>query len=477
MRNTTFNRTKIIATIGPASTDEEVLTEMIKEGVNVCRLNFSHGEHQEHLEVMRTIRRINEKHNFNTAILCDLQGPKIRVGKMPNGFVELVPNTAFNITTNPEKENDNTVSITYQNFPKDVQKGDTILLDDGKLTLQVTNSNGEDLVETEVIFGGKLKSNKGVNLPNTRISLPCLTEKDLKDLDFILEHDPDWIALSFVRESYDILALRQILESRQSFAKIIAKVEKPQALENIDSIIDATDAVMIARGDLGVEVPIEELPLAQKMIVKKCQQKARPVIIATQIMESMIESPQPTRAEVNDVANAVLDGADTLMVSGETSVGKFPVEVIKNINKIIRKIESSDIIYNYDHEPSTQSKTFLSDALCKNAVDTSSSVDATALVGLTVSGYTAFQLSSHRPRAFVFIFSGNRKLLTQMSLIWGVRGFYYDKYRSTDETFQDVNTFLLQQGFVSEGDLVINTASMPINERSRTNTLKITKID
>lgn len=468
-----FNRTKIIATIGPASSSEEILTKMFMEGVDVCRLNFSHGAHEEHLRVMQTIRKINDEYGLNVSILCDLQGPKIRIGALDVEYIDLVEGEKFSFTTNKAKVKEGVTYITYQNFAQDVSEGDKVLLDDGKLVLRVTDTNRIDLVETEVVHGGPLYPKKGVNLPSTKISLPCLTEKDLADLDFILEHSPDWIALSFVRESYDILALRQILEARHCNAKIIAKVEKPQALENIDSIIDATDAVMIARGDLGVEVPIEELPMAQKSIVAKCLVKSKPVIIATQIMESMVSSPQPTRAEINDVANAVLDGADALMLSGETSVGKFPIHVIRNMQKIISKVEDQSTIYEKNVPLDKNSETFLSDALCKTAVGTSITSHAKAIVSMTVSGYTAFKISSFRPKAHTIIFTGNKKLLTQLSLIWGVRGFYYDKYQSTDQTIEEVNKILQESGFVDHGDIIINTASMPIKERSRTNTLKI----
>lgn len=443
------------------------------EGVDVCRLNFSHGAHEEHLRVMQSIRKINEEYGLNVSILCDLQGPKIRIGALDVEYIDLVEGEKFCFTTNKAKVKDGVTYITYQNFAQDVSEGDKVLLDDGKLVLRVTDTNRIDLVETEVVHGGPLYPKKGVNLPSTKISLPCLTEKDLADLDFILEHSPDWIALSFVRESYDILALRQILEARHCNAKIIAKVEKPQALENIDSIIDATDAVMIARGDLGVEVPIEELPMAQKSIVTKCLTKSKPVIIATQIMESMVSSPQPTRAEINDVANAVLDGADALMLSGETSVGKFPINVIRNMQKIISKVEDQSTIYEKNVPLDKNSETFLSDALCKTAVGTSITSHAKAIVSMTVSGYTAFKLSSFRPKAHTIIFTGNKKLLTQLSLIWGVWGFYYDKYQSTDQTIEEVNKILQESGFVDHGDIIINTASMPIKERSRTNTLKI----
>ncbi|MGB0431182.1 MAG: pyruvate kinase, partial [Bacteroidia bacterium] len=394
-----FNRTKVIATIGPASSSEEILTKMFMEGVDVCRLNFSHGAHEEHLRVMDTIRKINKEYDLNVSILCDLQGPKIRVGVLDREYIDLVEGEKFCFTTTKEKEKEGVVHITYQNFAQDVSQGDKVLLDDGKLVLRVTDTNRIDMVETEVIHGGPLYPKKGVNLPSTKISLPCLTEKDLKDLDFILDHQPDWIALSFVRESYDIIALKQILEARHCSAKIIAKIEKPQALENIDDIIDVTDAIMIARGDLGVEVPMEELPMAQKSIVSKCLVKSKPVIIATQIMESMISSPQPTRAEINDVANAVLDGADALMVSGETSVGKFPVNVIRTMQKIINKVENQSTIYEKNVDLVKDSNTFLSDALCKTAVGTSIGSHARAIVSMTVSGYTAFKISSFRPKA------------------------------------------------------------------------------
>ncbi|MFY0672656.1 MAG: pyruvate kinase [Bacteroidia bacterium] len=468
-----FNRTKVIATIGPASSSEEILTKMFMEGVDVCRLNFSHGAHEEHLRVMQTIRKINDEYGLNVSILCDLQGPKIRIGALDVEYIDLLEGDKFCFTTNKEKEKEGVAYITYQNFAQDVAEGDKVLLDDGKLVLRVTDTNRIDMVETEVVHGGPLYPKKGVNLPSTKISLPCLTEKDLADLDFILDHSPDWIALSFVRESYDIIALRQILEAKHCNAKIIAKIEKPQALENIDSIIDATDAIMVARGDLGVEVPIEEMPMAQKSIVSKCLIKSKPVIIATQIMESMITSPQPTRAEINDVANAVLDGADALMVSGETSVGKFPVGVIRNMQKIIGKVEDQSTIYDKDVVLDKSSETFLSDALCKTAVRTSITSHAKAIVSMTVSGYTAFKISSFRPRAHTYIFTGNKKLLTQISLIWGVRGFYYDKYQSTDQTIEEVNRILQESGFVDHEDIIINTASMPIKERSRTNTIKI----
>ena len=459
--------------MGPASAKKEVLSQMFLAGVDVCRLNFSHGSYEDHLATMRLIREINSEYNINVAILCDLQGPKIRIGELKKEFLNLVEGETIHFTTNKKKASDEYLFITYQNFPNDVVAGEQILLDDGKLVMEVVSTNQIDEVEAKIIHGGKLFPKKGVNLPNTKISLPCLTEKDLRDFEFIIQHDPDWIALSFVRDAEDINELRKLINDKNSFAKIIAKIEKPQALENIDEIIDASDAIMIARGDLGVEVPIEDMPIAQKDITKRCHVKSKPVIIATQIMESMMESPQPTRAEINDVANAVMDGASALMLSGETSVGKFPVKVIENMQKIIRKVENNMDIFHIGHEPNPKSNTFISDSVCKSAVTMSQLIDAKAIVGMTVSGYTAFQLASWRPKAFIFIFSGNKRLLSQLSLVWGVRGYYYDNFISTDITIDQVNKILSEKGYLNKGDLIVNTASMPIDDRGRTNAMKI----
>ncbi|MCB0737883.1 MAG: pyruvate kinase, partial [Bacteroidetes bacterium] len=456
-----FNRTKLIATIGPSSSDKETLLKMIAEGLDVCRLNFSHGEYEQHQKVVEVIKEINRENGLNIATLFDLQGPKIRIGTLTQEFIEIKRGDELFFTTNKQLEHqENYLFITYKNFAKDVASDDKILLDDGKIIMKVVESNGEDLVKAVVLHGDRIYPKKGVNLPNTEISLPCLTEKDLADLDFIVTQYPDCIALSFVRKASDIDELRAILESKNSNSKIIAKIEKPQALENIDEIIAATDAVMIARGDLGVEVPMEELPLTQKAIVKKCLQQAKPVIIATQIMESMVSSPQPTRAEINDAANAVLDGADALMLSGETSVGKFPIHVIRTMQRIIKKVEDSSTIFSKgDVQISKASPTYISDALCKHAARLSEETNAKAIVGMTVSGYTAFQISRHRPKAFIFVFSQEKKILSQISLVWGARGYQYNNYESTDRTMDDVNAMLKNRGLVEKGDLVINTAS------------------
>jgi len=477
-----FNHTKIIATIGPSTDSKAKLKELAKTGVNVFRINFSHGAISEHEKTISLINQVIEETGINIAIMADLQGPKIRVGKMAEGTV-VKNGDSVSLKVGRDEGNDKMFYITYNDLPKDVKKGDRILLDDGKIELKVQSSNGKDEVKAKVVHGGPVKSNKGVNLPNTEISEPSLTRKDLKDLSFILKNRVHWIALSFVRSSTDIYDLRKIIQRNSHEAKIIAKIEKPEALQNIDKIIYETDAIMVARGDLGVEVPMEDIPTIQKEIVAKCIRSNKPVIIATQLMENMIDNARPTRAEITDVANSVIDGADALMLSGETSVGKFPIEVIKTINRIINAVEKekslylpSDGINKWENYPKKSSSTFLSDAVCFNACKIADNVNAKAIVSMTESGYTAFQISSYRPKARVFIFTANKSLLNTLSLVWGVKVFYYNRFVSTDETIMDVKHILKKNGYVKSGDVIVNTASMPINERQRTNTLKISKV-
>lgn len=471
------NRTKIVATLGPASASKDVLLKMIRAGMDICRINFSHGKHEDLAKLIKTIRDINEKHNLHVGILADLQGPKIRIGEMENNGVFLKKNQELIMTTKPCIGNGEKLYISYQEFPKDVKVGEIILLDDGKLQFKVLSSNKKDTVKVKVIYGGFLSSNKGVNLPDTKVSIPSLTPKDLKDLDFILKQGVEWVGLSFVREAKDIIELKEIIKKKGSPARVIAKIEKPEALKNLDEIVQVTDAVMVARGDLGVECPMEEVPIIQKRIVKKCMEHAKPVIIATQMMESMITNPRPTRAEVNDVANSVLDGADAVMLSGETSVGQYPIEVITAMQVIIRNIEKSSYPYMQMQKPHKKSTTFLSDSICYTACILAEQNDALGIVSMTHSGYTAFRISSHRPKALTFIFTSNKTLLCLLSLVWGVRGFYYDKFESTDKTMKDVNGILKQHKLVKKGDAVINTASTPIGRSGRTNTIKISTIE
>lgn len=471
-----FNRTKIVATMGPATADIAVLESMFNEGLDICRINFSHGDYSAVEKTISNIRELNKKLNRHVGILGDLQGPKLRIGMVKDNGVTLVNGEDITITTKELEGDDTILYITYPQFPQDVKVGETVLIDDGKIHLKVLETNGKDHVRCRITVGGHLSSKKGVNLPNTKISLPCLTVKDIRDLDFALNHDFDWIGLSFVRSVTDIVELKDIIKNRGKRTRVIAKIEKPEAIREIDNIIDVTDGIMVARGDLGVELPMERVPLLQKMIVNKCIEIGKPVIIATQMMESMITSFTPTRAEVNDVANAVMDGADAVMLSAETSVGKFPVKVIEMMRKIITEVEELDSIYFKEHTPQIKTITYITDSICYNACALAHHAGAQAIISMTNSGYTAFKLSSHRPKAPVFIFTDNLSLLTTLSLVWGVRGFYYDKYESTDQTIDDLKDFVKNRGLLKNDDLVINIASMPMKEKGRTNMMKLSYI-
>ncbi|MDB5121508.1 MAG: pyruvate kinase [Sphingobacteriales bacterium] len=474
---TVHNRTKIVATLGPASSSKEVLLSMIKAGVNVCRLNFSHGAAEDHQQAIDIIREINKQYKTNVGILADLQGPKIRIGKVIEGGIKLINGNKINITTKEMIGDDKQIYITYQSFPRDVRAGEIILLDDGKLQMRVLETNNIDTVTCEVMYGGILTSRKGVNLPNTKVSIPSLTEEDLVNLEFALKNEVEWIGLSFVRSADDIIELKRIISRSGKLSRVIAKIEKPEAIENIDEIIKVTDGVMVARGDLGVEMPMEQVPLLQKMIVKKCNAASKPVIVATQMLESMITTPRPTRAEVNDVANSVLDGADAVMLSGETSVGDFPVIVIETMQKIVRNIEENDYPFNLTKELDPTSSHYLADAVCGSAVYLAEKTNAAGIIAMTSSGYTAFEISSYRPKAGTFIFTSNKNLLNAMSLLWGVRGFYYDKFESTDSSISEVNRILKTEKLIETGNVVINTAAIPIEKKGKTNMIKVTLVD
>ncbi|MEY2949443.1 MAG: pyruvate kinase [Saprospiraceae bacterium] len=469
--------TKILATVGPACSSYENLLQLIQAGVDVFRLNFSHSSHEEHLQVIQNITKINQEHGIHIGILADLQGPKLRIGKIENGSIEVADGEIITLVNHECVGTKEEIYMSYQKFPTDVEVGERVLVDDGKLVFEVVETNKLDTVRLKAVFGGTLSSNKGVNLPNTKISLPCLTQKDLKDLDFILTQPVNWIALSFVRSAKDIKDLQQRIDAKGHPAKIIAKIEKPEAVENIDKIIKNTTAIMIARGDLGIEVPMEKLPVIQKMIVRKCIQKSRPVIVATQMMDSMINNPSPTRAEITDVANAVLDGADAVMLSAETSVGKHPVKVVEAMNKIIDEAEKLRAYDNIRPKINPKSATFLSDVVCLNAARTAEEINAKAIVGMTNSGYTAFKVSSYRPNTKIFIFSDQVHMLATLNLVWGVRCYYYDGFSSTDETITDVTRYLKDKGKIVKGDIIVNSGSMPLHKRLRANMIKITIVE
>jgi len=477
MKLETSNNTKIVATMGPASWHKNVMKDMIIAGVNVFRVNFSHGDHETHRRTIRLVKELNEEFNCKTAVLADLQGPKLRIGDVEEGAV-INEGDTLTFTTNKVEGTAELVYMNYQKFPQDVNTGEHILLDDGKLMCEVLETNKKDTVVTKVIQGGPLKSKKGVNLPNTKVSLPCLTEKDLKDVVVAMEEGVEWIGLSFVRDADDVNELRKIINDFGSFAKIVSKIEKPEAVVDIDKIIDATDAIMVARGDLGVEIPYSSVPMVQKMIVEKCHLKAKPCIIATQMMESMIDSQSPTRAEVNDVANSVCDGADAVMLSGETSVGKFPAKVVETMASIVAHVESTfDVKPNIENEPSVKNERYITKTICYNAAKIADQIDATAILTMTFSGYTALKIAGHRPKTKIIVFTANRQIMNQMSLVWGVEAFFYDKMESTDQSFKDIKAILKESGTVKDGDLIVNIASMPIQERGFTNMLKISAIN
>ena len=473
-----FQRTKIVATVGPASAGYTNLLALAKGGVDVFRLNFSHGTHADHLKTINHINYINNKYNTHLAILADLQGPKLRVGQMTDGGLKIKEGDILTFTNEECVGTMDKIYMSYPQFAQDVKVGEKVLVDDGKIELEVVETNGTNEVKLKVLFGDVLSSRKGVNLPQTAISLPSLTEKDVKDLEFILSHPKvNWIALSFVRSAKDIVDLQERIKAKGHLAKVIAKIEKPEAIQDLDDIIEVTDAAMVARGDLGIEVPMEKLPFLQKQIIRKCRRKAKPVIVATQMMDSMITNPSPTRAEINDVANAVFDGTDAVMLSGETSIGRHPLKVIEAVRKIVDEAESNDDIYYKGYSPDQDSPTFLSDAICYNSCKIAREVNAKTIIGMTKSGYTAFMVSSNRPKCSIVIFSDDNSILSTLNLVWGIRGFYYDKFTSTDETISDVHQILESSGIVSSGDVVINTGSMPLHARSRTNMLKISVID
>ncbi|HVU96739.1 MAG TPA: pyruvate kinase [Puia sp.] len=475
----TFHKTKIVATVGPACDTYDKLLELVKAGVNVFRLNFSHGSHEDKAKIIEHIRNINISEPYNISILADLQGPKLRVGDIKDGSLDIVPGDILTFTSREKvvgtKEK---IYVSYPNLHHDVQVGNKILIDDGKLEVVVVNVSPDGDVKVAVTYGGKLLPKKGVNLPDTKISLPALTEKDLVDLDFIIGQKVDWVALSFVRKVEDIIDLKRRLAEAKSVSKVIAKIEMPSAMDDLRNIVLESDAVMVARGDLGVELPVEKVPMAQREIIRKCIHRAKPVIVATQMMESMIDRVKPNRSEITDVANAVLEGADAVMLSAETATGQHPALVVETMRKIILEVERTEYPYNREDDlvPQPHSPSFLSDAICYNACKLAKDANADALVGMTQSGYTAFILSSYRPKSPLYIFSKEKSLINQLSLSWGVRAFHYDEEVSVDDIIHDQHTILKERGFIKAGDVVVNTGSLPIEDHLPTNMLKITKL-
>jgi len=473
-----LKKTKIIATLGPSSSSIETIESLIKEGVDVLRINFSHSTHKEAEFLIKSIRKINDSLSKNIAILADLQGPKLRIG-------DVVDDTNLNfgekITIKTDKSfkgNKNKLFLNYQNLAKDINKGEKILIDDGKIILKVIDTDGKHEVTAEVLQGGELSSNKGFNLPNTNISQPALTDKDIDDAIFSAKHNVDWIALSFVRNGSDIKSLVELLENNTSHRiPIIAKIEKPEGVKNIDEIMKYSSGIMVARGDLGVEINAAEVPLIQKKLVNKAKKARIPVIIATQMMESMMKSLNPNRAEVNDVANSIMDGADAVLLSGETSVGNHPKEVIKTISRIIGRVENSDLIsLKHKHPIDYESDRFITKSVCYYAAKIANDTKAKAISTLTNSGYTAYQISSWRPKTHVLVFTSNKRILTQLNLLWGVMAFYYSGTESTDKTIEEINKVAVENNLLQKDDIVINLTSMPIEKRGMVNTIRVSKI-
>jgi pyruvate kinase len=474
-----IHRTKIVATVGPACDSFEKLLELVRAGVNVFRLNFSHGAHEDKKRIIDNIRKINATEPYNIAILGDLQGPKLRVGEIENNALPVKEGDILTLTNEKCVGTMEKIYVSYPNLAGDVVIGNTIMIDDGKIEVVVQEIMPNSDVKVKVKLGGTISSKKGLNLPDTKISLPALTEKDLKDLDFIIEEKLDWVALSFVRRVEDIKGIKQILKEKSSKTKVIAKIEMPEALENIREIILESDGIMVARGDLGVEVPIEKVPFIQRQIIRKCLHRGKPVIVATQMMESMIDRVKPNRSESTDVANAVLEGADAVMLSGETATGNHPALVVETMRKIIIEAERSEYRYNRDEDikPITHSPTYISDAVCLTACKLAENTNADALIGMTQSGYTAFMLSCYRPKSHLYIFTKERSLVNQLSLSWGVRAFFYDEEQSLDEIVADQISILKERGFIRPGEVVVNTCSTPVELHLPTNTIKVSVVE
>lgn len=471
-----LRKTKIVATIGPACADADMMLKMAEAGMDVARLNFSHADHETHAKSLKQIRAINKKYGTNIAILQDLQGPKIRLGDLKEPFA-IKAGDIITLRSDTKEQKGNVLPIQYETFAKDVSPGELVLFDDGKVEAVVTETNGNNRVKLKIIVGDELKSRKGVNLPQTQISIPTITEKDFRDIDFAIEHKVDWLALSFVRSADDIKLLKELLRLKNGEAKVIAKIEKPEALANIEGIIREADGIMVARGDLGVEIPMEEVPAWQKKIIKLSNKEGKPVILATQVMESMIENPRPTRAEANDVANALVDGADAVMLSGETSVGKWPLRVVSSMDRILRSVErEDDEIYYKEYDNTPEKAEPLSTAIVNTACKLAEETNAKAILAMTRSGYTALQLSRCRPRAQIYAFTSEPEVLKMLNLVWGIRGFLYDSNVSTDDTIQDVHEILKDNDLVQPGDVMINTGSMPLHEHGLTNMVKVSRV-
>ncbi|MEG1910063.1 MAG: pyruvate kinase [Bacteroidales bacterium] len=475
MDHSPLSQAKIVATMGPATTTEEILLQLFKAGVDVCRINLSHGTHKEHTQIIEKIRRLSFENGYQIAILCDLQGPKLRVGEMLNNGVLLENGQKFTFVSCPCVGDSTQAYMSYVDFPKTVKIGDLVLIDDGKLRLKVTQTNGVDKVETLVENGGILSSKKGVNLPNTRVNLPSLTDKDIEDAKFALAMDVDWLGLSFVRNESDVIELKEFVaeQGKRDTTRILAKIEKPEALDCLSAIIDASDGIMVARGDLGVEVSFEMVPIIQKKIIRECVAKARPVIVATQMLESMISNFVPTRAEANDVANAILDGADAVMLSGETSMGNFPVESVQAMQSIIKWTENNGHRFKPKQKPQAEDEFFLSDTICYTATKMADQTKATVIVIFTDLRKPVMKLASFRPFTKIIVFTTNASLHRSLALAWGVEVFLMPIVERTSEAVAYANQILISHKIIEVNDTAVYVGHIPYRKQDAFNMVRV----
>lgn len=471
-------RTKIVCTLGPSSNSKEIIEQLVRNGMNVARLNFSHGSHEDHKNLIQYIRSIAGQYNISLPILGDLQGPKIRVGKMKDGSQHIEPGHYVTLTSEEVLGTSDTIPIDYKGLSEDAREGNTILMDDGLLELKVVKKNSGSLV-AQVVIGGELKSRKGVNLPDVKISMSSLTDKDIRDLEFAVEQDVDFVAMSFVRSANDIQEVISRVRAKGSPAGIIAKIEKPEAVGVIDEIIEEADGIMVARGDLGIEIASEQVPMIQKKIIDRCRRAGKPVITATQMLESMVHNPRATRAESSDVANAVLDGTDAVMLSGETAAGEYPVEALRTMDKICNSVESqASHIYNSlgYRKPEWKEKQVI-ESLAYSCISIAENVEAKAIATITHSGSTARRISKFRPKVPIIAFTESDEVRRQLGLVWGVRPVKLDEIFDTDKSVRVMEQYLKNHGMVSRGERVIIATGMPIAKKGRTNMIKVSTIE
>ncbi len=468
-----MRRTKIVCTVGPVSSSKETIRRLVENGMDVARLNFSHGNHEEHLQRIKVIREVRDEMDKPVAIILDTKGPEIRLKTFKDGKAVLKEGNTFLLTTRDMEGTEKGASVTYEYLPQDVKPGDAVLLNDGLIELKVEEVKDQDIL-CRVENGGEISDNKGVNLPGVTVRLPAVTPKDEQDIIFGINHDIDIIAASFIRRAEDVLDIRRILESNGgSNIKIIAKIENRQGVENLDSIIQVADGIMVARGDLGVEIATEEVPLVQKEMIKKCNRFGKPVITATQMLDSMIRNPRPTRAEVADVANAILDGSDAIMLSGETAAGKYPVEAVRTMARIAEKVEEAYSFGEKAHEKLDDEKATVTGAISQATCATAEALGASAIITATQSGYTARMVSKYRPKSMILGVTPEEKVMRQLNLVWGVYPVLSQKYNNTDDTLEYSVKAALNKGYIKEGDLVVITAGIPAAVTGTTNLIRV----